>query len=376
MPGLGVRSALVTHELISSEIYSAFRDALKTLAPAIQADAERYRPEEQDDAVGWRLALGACARMQAALADGSSPADVDDRLGELLAISPARVPVKVLFEAAGTVERVLLDELGPDPDLGRTSAAWSFIYQRVRRGTLDLLGRFTDALNDSPELLYDQTTTLLARRVLDLVLPNEMARAARYGRPLALLVISVDGLNELESRLGAGTSERVLERVGILTQRYFRVHDWLTRFDAHAVCALLPETGAETAAMLAERLRVSVRQRFVLEDHRDGARLPVTLTIAAIGTEAMPAGIVAEDLLREAGETVLRARKAGGDRTERGAIEPQEVTIGSAAATLGTDTLAIRRMIREGRLSRSRRGRHTYVSLAAIERLRENRPES
>jgi hypothetical protein len=90
----------------------------------------------------------------------------------------------------------------------------------------------------------------------------------------------------------------------------------------------------------------------------------------------MPTGVGAEDLLRDAAETVLRARKAGGDRTERGTIEPQEVTIGSAAAALGTDTLAIRRMIREGRLATSRRGRHTYVSLAAIERLRETRPNS
>jgi diguanylate cyclase (GGDEF)-like protein len=366
----------VTHELISAETYSAFRDALKALAPAIQADAERYRPEDLEDAAGWRLALGACAKMQAVLADGAATAEVDDRLGDLLAISPARVPIKVLFEAAGTVERVLLDELGPDPNLGRTSGAWSFIYQRVRRGTLDLLGRFTEALNDSPDLLYDQTTTLLARRVLDLVLPNEMARASRHAHPLALLVISVDDLDGLENRLGPGTGERVLERVGILTRRYFRVHDWLTRYDAHALCALLPETGLDTAAMLAERFRVSVRQRFVLEDHRDGTRLPVTLTIAAIGTDAMPAGVGPEDLLHEASETLLRGRNAGGDRTERGTIEPQEVSIGSAAATLGIDTLEIRRMIREGRLSTSRRGRHTYVSRSAIERLRESRPHS
>jgi diguanylate cyclase (GGDEF)-like protein len=366
----------VSHELITAETYSAFREALKTLAPSIQADAERHRPEDLEDAAGWRLALGACAKLQAVLADGSSAAEVDDRLGELLAISPARVPVRVVFEAAGTVERVVLDELASDPDLGRSSDAWSFITQRVRRGTLDLLGRFTEALNDSPDLLYDQTTTLLARRVLDLVLPNEMARAARHQRPLALLVMSVDHVHALEDRLGPGTGERVLERIGILTRRYFRVHDWLTRFDAHAICALLPETGPETAAMLAERFRVSVRQRFVLEDHRDGARLPITLTVAVVGTDAMPEGVSAEDLLRDVSDTLVGARQGGGDRLERGAIEPREVSIGSAAAALGIDTLQIRRMIREGRLSTSRRGRHTYVSRMAVERLRESRPNS
>jgi hypothetical protein len=52
------------------------------------------------------------------------------------------------------------------------------------------------------------------------------------------------------------------------------------------------------------------------------------------------------------------------------------VSIASAAQTLGTNTLSIRRLIREGRLPTSTRGRHTYVSLAAIERLRSGRPNT
>lgn len=361
-------------ELVSAATSTAFADALKALAPAVQADAERYRPDDQEDAAGWRLVMGACARMQAALAGGSSAAEIEARLGELLAISPARVAVDVLFEAAATVERVLLDELAPDQELGATTASWPFVAQRVRRGTLQLLARFTTALNRAPELLYDATTTLLSRQVLDIVLPQEVARAERHGRPFVMLLISIDRLNALEEALGAGTSERVLERVGILTRRYFRVHDWLTRFDGSTVCALLPDTEPEAAAVLAERFRLSVRQRLVLEDHRDGARVPVTLTIAVIGTPTMPAGVGVDDVLREARLTISRGLMEGGDRTERGTLKAEEMSIPAAAAALGTGTLTIRRMLREGRLVAARRGRHTYVSLAAIERIRENRP--
>ncbi|MDQ3069353.1 MAG: diguanylate cyclase [Acidobacteriota bacterium] len=360
-------------ELVSGATSTAFADALRALAPAIQADAERYRPDDQADAAGWRLAMGACAKLQAAIAGGSAPGELDARMGELIAISPSRVPVAMLFEAAGVVERAILDELAPDPDLGATSSAWPFVAQRVRRASFDLLALFTSAINASPELLYDQTTTLLARRLLDIVLPQEIARSERHGRPLALLVISIDRLNQLEESIGMGTSERVLERVGILTRRYFRVHDWLTRFDAHAVCAVLPDTEPDTAAMLAERFRQSVRQRLVLEDHRDGRRVPVTLTIAVIGTSVMPAGVGPDELLREASQGIQRGRLAGGDRTERGSIQAMEISIPKAAVALGTGTLTVRRMIREGRLSSTRRGRHTYVSQAAIERLRERR---
>ena len=357
-------------ELVSAATSTAFADALKALAPAVQADAERYRPEDQEDAAGWRLAMGACARLQAALAGGSSAAEIEARLSELLAISPARVGIDVLFDAAATVERVLLDELAPDPELGATSSAWPFVAQRVRRGTLRLLSRFTSAINAAPELLYDQTTTLLTRRLLDIVVPQELARAERHGRPFVLLFISVDRLDALEEALGPGTSERVLERVGILTRRYFRVHDWLARFDGNTVCALLPDTETETAAMLAERFRLSVRQRLVLEDHRDGARVPVTMTIAVVGTDVMPAGVGPDEVLREARLTLARGLMEGGDRTERGELKAEEVSIPSAATTLGTGTLTIRRMLREGRLTATRRGRHTYVSLAAVERLR------
>lgn len=347
-------------------------EALAALAPALQADAERYRPDDVDDAAGWRLAMGACARMQAALAAGASDGEVEGRLGELLAICPARLPVEDLFEAAGTVERALLDELAPDPDLGATSAAWPAVARRVRRGTLALLARFTTALNSSPELLHDSTTTLLSRAVLELALPQEIAVAERHARPLALLLMSIDRLEALDERLGAGTSERVLERVGILTRRYFRIHDWLARFDATTVCAVLPETEPGAVATLAERFRVSVRERLVLEDHRDGDRVPVTLTVAAVVTEVMPAGIHADDLLRAATQALNRGRMDGGDRVEVATVKAEEVTIPRAAATLGTGTLAIRRMLREGRLSSKRRGRHTYISLAAVERLLGN----
>jgi diguanylate cyclase (GGDEF)-like protein len=351
---------------------AALADALSALAPAIQADAERYRPDDQDDAAGWRLAMGACAKLQATLASGASPGEIDARMGELLAICPARVTVEALFDAAATVERAVLDELAPDPDLGATSQAWPYVAQRVRRGTLTLLARFTSALNTSPELLYDPTTTLLSRRLLDIVLTQEVARAERHGRPLTVLLISIDRLAALDAALGPGTSERVLERVGILTRRYFRVHDWLARFDGNSVCAILPDTEPEISGVLAERFRLSVRQRLVLEDHRDGTKVPVTLTIAVIGADVMPAGIAADEVLRTATQTVNRGLMDGGDRTERGAIQAQEVSIAAAAATLGTGTLGIRRMIREGRLPTTRRGRHTYVSLAAIERLRVN----
>lgn len=361
---------------ISAATSTAFSDALKALAPALQADAERYRPEDFEDGAGWRLAVGACAKLQAALAGGSTQGEIDARLGELLAISPARVPVRILYEAAAEVEHAVLDELAPDPDLGATSAAWPFVAARVRRGTLDLLARFTEALNASPELLYDPTTTLLTRRLLDIVLPQEVARAERHGRPLTLLVIAIDRLTALDATLGAGTSERVLERVGILTRRYFRVHDWLTRFDGNSVCAVLPDTEPETAAMLAERFRLLVRQRLVLEDHRDGTRMPVTLTIAVIGAHVMPAGIAHDEMLKAAAQAIGRGLMDGGDRTEVGGIQAQEVSIASAAHTLGTATLGIRRMIREGRLPTTKRGRHTYVSLAAIERLRSGQPDS
>ena len=360
----------------SAPVAGALADALATLAPAIQADAERHRPDEVEDASCWRLAMGACAKLQATLAGAASEGEIDARIGELLAICPARVPIDVLFEAAGTVERVLLDELAPDPDLGATSTSWPFVAQQVRRGTLTLLARFANALNASPELLYDQTTTLLTRQLLDIVLTQEVARAERHGRPLTLLLISIDRLNALEEQLGAGTSERVLERVGILTRRYFRVHDWLARFDGHSVCALLPDTEPEIAGVLAERFRVSVRDRLVLEDHRDGTRVPVTLPIAVIGAAVMPAGVVPEDVLKMATQAINRGLMDGGDRVERAPIQAQEVSIASAAATLGTGTLGIRRMIREGRLSTTRRGRHTYVSLAAIERLRGSQPDS
>src|SRR5690606_22044218 len=205
-----------------------------------------------------------------------------------------------LSGASGAVGRALVAALAPGADLGATSAAWPSVAQRVRRGTLTLLAHFTTALNSSPELLHDPTTTLLSRAVLDLALTQEIAVAERHGRPLALLLMAIDRLDTLEQRLGPGAGERVLERVGILTRRYFRTHDWLARFDASTVCAVLPETDPGAVATLAERFRVRVRDRLVLEDHRHDTPVPATPAVAAAAADVIPAAVAARALTRRA----------------------------------------------------------------------------
>jgi diguanylate cyclase (GGDEF)-like protein len=105
---------------------------------------------------------------------------------------------------------------------------------------------------------------------------REIGRARRYGRPLSLLLIDIDYFKTINDTYGHPADDRILKTLGDLLRNLFRKTDMTARYGGEEFVVVLPETGPDTAAQLAERFRETVaRTRFATEE----AYLPLTVSI-------------------------------------------------------------------------------------------------
>jgi diguanylate cyclase (GGDEF)-like protein len=230
------------------------------------------------------------------------------------------LPMERLATLAYLSERIALDELALDETIGATSEPWPLVAQIVRRASFDLLGAYAQRAQLEPNdlAITDGLTTLFTRPLFDAVLANELMRAGRFGYPMSLILFDVDHLSEINNDHGYGVGDKILERLGILIRGYFRQHDWVARYSEDSFAVLLPHTGADNAAALAERVVSTVEARLRTADHRNDTPVTVTLSAAAVNvTVAVGDLIDPQRYLADAEAAVKRAKQQGRNRVVR-----------------------------------------------------------
>lgn len=143
---------------------------------------------------------------------------------------------------------------------------------------------------------HDALTALPNRRAFEERLPVEVARANRYGRPLALCLLDLDGFKGVNDRLGHPAGDEVLRGVARVLDSS-RVADDCFRIGGDEFAILMPETNRDEAVVAAVRIVARVRDAG-LGEGAIGASFGV-----AAGTGADP-----EDLV-VAADRELRAAK-------------------------------------------------------------------
>ena len=101
----------------------------------------------------------------------------------------------------------------------------------------------------------DPLTQLGNRRTWRRALEEESARALRYSSETAVVVVDLDGLKRINDGLGHGAGDEVLLRTSEAVRAASRSVDIVCRLGGDEFAVLAPETGAEGAERLAERLR-------------------------------------------------------------------------------------------------------------------------
>lgn len=104
----------------------------------------------------------------------------------------------------------------------------------------------------------DALTATVNRRGLDRRLPRELGRAAREAQPLALVMIDLDHFKRFNDLRGHAAGDSLLRDLAAAWHPELRAADLLARYGGEEFTLVLPDTRAERAAALVERLRARV----------------------------------------------------------------------------------------------------------------------
>ncbi len=229
----------------------------------------------------------------------------------LLSIDAARWTVQMEPSHSGIVQtlswfNLLLITLSVIAGGGVTAIVWllamrTWILQRA-------VARRTAALRRTLQRLRqlattDELTGLYNRRFFLNRWQWEYQRARRYQRPLACLMIDVNGFKQVNDRLGHHAGDLVLQHVAKELQTMLRQSDILARFGGDEFMIALPETTPAHAQHVAQKLRdlqVTVRRQ------RAQSIPPVRISvgIACLVGDARP-----EEILQAADESLYTSRK-------------------------------------------------------------------
>lgn len=161
------------------------------------------------------------------------------------------------------------------------------------------------------QAIRDPLTGLYNRRHFDQVVIGELARAARSGKPLSLLMADIDHFKAINDTYGHQAGDVVLQNFAASLRDAVRISDVVCRYGGEEFVVLMPEVDLNTARANAERIRATLRSAMP-----QGAGLPSAVT-ASFGISTYPAhGQDRDSLLRQADNALYLAKASGRDRVE------------------------------------------------------------
>lgn len=152
--------------------------------------------------------------------------------------------------------------------------------------------------------IIDHTTGLHNRRYFVRQLDLELARAARHGRPVSLVIVDIDEFKQYNDRFGHLTGDLVLRALARVARSQVRAFDTVARWGGEEFALILPEADKAGAFQVADRVRASVAAQVL-------AGVPDPVTISA-GVATFPLdGSTAEELVSAADRALYQAKERG-----------------------------------------------------------------
>jgi diguanylate cyclase (GGDEF)-like protein len=132
------------------------------------------------------------------------------------------------------------------------------------------------------EARVDPKTGLFNARHFAAALRDELGRAIRFERPMALLMADLDLLRDINNTYGHLAGDAVLAGVAKVFREQLREYDVPARFGGEEFSILLPETTPDKAAEIAERIRRAVAATdFDVSTSSEPIRATISLGIAS-----------------------------------------------------------------------------------------------
>jgi diguanylate cyclase (GGDEF)-like protein len=169
----------------------------------------------------------------------------------------------------------------------------------------------------------DGLTGLANRRAFGEALEKEWRGAIRRNGSISLLMTDIDDFKQFNDAYGHLAGDEALKRVAkALEGAALRPADMVARYGGEEFVILLPDTGANEAALVADRLLLAVRRLAIPHEHSRGwqyVSLSVGLASARPSRE-----MSANELLDLADRMLYQAKSSGRNRVVTANLETPE----------------------------------------------------
>ena len=158
--------------------------------------------------------------------------------------------------------------------------------------------------------IIDALTEIHNKRYFLEFLDRELARCARYGRPLALVMLDIDRFRSINEDLGHLGGDCTLRELAARLKKNVRKEELFARYGGEEFAIVLPETERQGAIQLSERLRQAVDSE---PFHYEERTFTVTISLGVATTTGQNVPSTSE-LIRDADEKLYQAKHQGRNR--------------------------------------------------------------
>jgi diguanylate cyclase (GGDEF)-like protein len=159
------------------------------------------------------------------------------------------------------------------------------------------------------QAMVDSLTGLANRRSLEESLRSELARAARFGDSVCVVLADLDDFKQVNDRYGHAAGDEVLKAFAGALRKTVRESDVAGRWGGEEFAMVLSGTDADGGARLAERARAAIESARVKMPNGD-----LCSVTASFGVAAFPESHELGEILAAADSALYAAKGQGKNR--------------------------------------------------------------
>jgi diguanylate cyclase (GGDEF)-like protein len=157
--------------------------------------------------------------------------------------------------------------------------------------------------------ITDDCTGLYNARHLYKTLETEVYRSSRFGYEFTVVFIDLDHFKQVNDTHGHLIGSKLLAEIGYLIKAQLRLIDYAFRYGGDEFVVLLPQTGKDSALVVAKRLRDSLRTSTFCRDEGLNLNVRASMGVATYPHDAK----TPHDIIRQADEMMYVVKNSTRD---------------------------------------------------------------
>ncbi len=224
----------------------------------------------------------------------------------LLSVMSVIVLIRWRIKQAQVRERLLQAQVAEKTQALQLQTEHLLAMDKERQQLLNKIQQQADFFSAQARL--DTLTGLGNRRAFEEAAYHEFVRVLRYQHPLCLVIVDIDHFKSINDNWSHTIGDYVLQRVAKALQAGCRKTDIAARWGGEEFVLLLPETTAQQAMQICDKLRLRISE-LDLADIASGLHITASFGVALRQQEADFSGVLAR-----ADQALYAAKTAGRNR--------------------------------------------------------------